>query len=173
MFFCMIHLIKISTILPIIPISIYHTYSLNGLWWCQSLPDTAGNRSSSLTDDGDKGKQPLAPCKEQATDKYFLNIINRNLPERSELHIILILRGKQRHTEAYYCRLSKLLHELKLWVLVPPHSGWLWCFATTLFPYFPWKCRFYQMTLNHIYTMEKGDMEISTCFQSLQVTLCF
>lgn len=67
-----------------------------------SLPAIPGNRSSSLTDGGDKGNQPLAPCKEQAMDRYFLNIINSNLPERSEIHIILILRGKKRHTEACY-----------------------------------------------------------------------
>lgn len=149
----MIYLIKISTVLPIIPISIYHTDSLNRLWWCQSLPTTPGNCGSSLTDGEDKGNQFMTPYKEKAMVKYFLNIINRNLPEHSEIHIILILRGKQRHTEAYCCRLSKLLHELVL-----PHSGWLWCSTTTLFPCFAWKYRFYPVTLNCIYTRKNGDM---------------
>lgn len=99
----MIYLIKISTVLPIIPISIYHTDSFNGLWWCQSLPTTPGNCGSSLTDGEDKGNQFMTPYKKQAMVKYFLNIINRNLtwtlwntyyfnPEReTEVHRSLLL----------------------------------------------------------------------------------
>lgn len=97
------------------------------------------------------------PAKNRLQTSTFL----RNLPEHSEIHIILTLRGKQRHTEACYCRVSKLLHELKLWVSGPSPYWVALVFCYHPIPLFPWKCRFYQMTLNHLYHGERRYVNIN------------